>query len=42
VRTEIAALRESGARRDRLEELLDLEQELEDFRAEIERIIKLP
>ncbi|MEW6301039.1 MAG: hypothetical protein AB1671_25445 [Thermodesulfobacteriota bacterium] len=42
VRTEIAALRESGARRDRLEALLDLEQELEDFRAEIERIIKLP
>ena len=31
-----------AARRDRLEELLDLEKELEDFRAEIERIIKLP
>jgi hypothetical protein len=42
VRTEISALRESGARRERLEELLDLEKELEDFRAEIERIIKLP
>jgi hypothetical protein len=42
VRTEISALRESGARRDRLEELLDLEKELGDFRTEIERIIKLP
>jgi hypothetical protein len=42
VRAEIASLRESGVRRDRLEELLDLEKELEDFRAEIERIIKLP
>lgn len=42
MRAEISALRESGARRDRLEELLDLEKELEDFRAEIERIIKLP
>lgn len=42
VRAEISALRESGARRDRLEELQDLEKELEDFRAEIERIIKLP
>ncbi|MGE0682722.1 MAG: hypothetical protein AB7P69_17695 [Candidatus Binatia bacterium] len=35
VRAEISSLRESGARRDRLEELLDLEQELAEFRAEI-------
>jgi len=42
VRTEISSLRESGNHRDRLEELLDLEKELADFRAEIERIIKLP
>lgn len=42
VRIEISALRESGNHRDRLEELLDLERELSDFRAEIERIIKLP
>jgi len=42
VRTEISTLRESGNHRDRLEELLDLERELSDFRAEIERIIKLP
>lgn len=42
VRAEISSLRESKVHRDRLEELLDLEQELEDFRAEIERIIKLP
>lgn len=42
VRTEISSLRESGAHRDRLEDLLDLEKELEDFRTEIARIIKLP
>lgn len=42
VRTEISALRESGNHRDRLEELLDLERDLSDFHAEIERIIKLP
>jgi hypothetical protein len=42
VRVEISSLRESGAHRDRLEDLLELEKELEDFRAEIERIIKLP
>ncbi len=42
VRAEISVLRESGAHRDRLEELLDLEKELADFHTEIERIIKLP
>lgn len=42
VRTEISALRESGNHRDHLEELLDLEKELSEFRAEIERVIKLP
>jgi hypothetical protein len=42
VRAEISALRESATHRNRLEELLDLEGELQDFRAEIERIIKLP
>ena len=42
VRVEISSLRESGSHRDRLEDLLGLEKELEEFRAEIERIIKLP
>ena len=42
VRAEISLLREANNNRDRLEELLDLEGELLDFRAEIERIIKLP
>jgi len=42
VRAEISLLRESNNNRSRLEELLDLEGELLDFRAEIERIIKLP
>jgi len=42
VRAEISSLRESAIHRDRLEVLQDLEIELEDFRAEIERIIKLP
>jgi hypothetical protein len=42
VRAEISALRESATHRDRLEELQDLERELDDFHAEIERIIKLP
>ncbi|OQX18977.1 MAG: hypothetical protein BWK76_05980 [Desulfobulbaceae bacterium A2] len=42
VRAEISLLRESNNNRGRLEELLDLEGELLDFRAEIERIIKLP
>ncbi|MEW6490267.1 MAG: hypothetical protein AB1578_20455 [Thermodesulfobacteriota bacterium] len=42
VRAEIGALREGAGSRARLEELLDREKELEDFRAEIERIIKLP
>lgn len=42
VRTELASLREAGTNRARLEELLDLESELADFRDELERIIKLP
>lgn len=42
VRAEISLLRESNNNRSRLEELLDLEGELLDFQAEIERIIKLP
>lgn len=42
VRAEISLLRESNNNRGRLEELLDLEGELLDFQAEIERIIKLP
>ncbi|MFH0905450.1 MAG: hypothetical protein V1826_01905, partial [bacterium] len=42
VRAEISALRETTTHRARLEELLDLEKELADFHAEIERIIKLP
>ncbi|MDH3444090.1 MAG: BREX-1 system adenine-specific DNA-methyltransferase PglX [Deltaproteobacteria bacterium] len=42
VRTEISSLRDSGSNRARLEELLDLAKELEEFRTEIERIIKLP
>jgi len=42
IRAEISLLRESNNNRSRLEELLDLEGELLDFRAEIERIIKLP
>ncbi len=42
VRAEISALRESGNHRARLEELLNLEKELADFRTEIENIIKLP
>ncbi len=42
VRTEISLLREANNNHGRLEELLDLEVELLEFRAEIERIIKLP
>jgi hypothetical protein len=42
VRAEISTLRETGNHRNRLEELLDMEKELADFHAEIERIIKLP
>jgi len=42
VRAEIGALRETNTHHARLEELLDLEKELLDFHAEIERIIKLP
>ncbi|WP_205244031.1 BREX-1 system adenine-specific DNA-methyltransferase PglX [Desulfobulbus alkaliphilus] len=42
VRAEIILLRESNSNRSRLEELLELEGELLVFRAEIERIIKLP
>lgn len=42
VRAEISALRDSVTHNSRLEELLDLEKELEDFHTEIERIIKLP
>ena len=42
VRTEMSTLRESGSNRVRLEELQNLEKELIDFRAEIEKIIKLP
>ncbi|MEW6218784.1 MAG: hypothetical protein AB1634_04520 [Thermodesulfobacteriota bacterium] len=42
VRAEIAGLREGTGPRARLEELLDLEKEMEDLRAEIERVIKLP
>jgi hypothetical protein len=42
VRAEISALRERPGRLAKLEELLNLENELTDFRAEIERIIKLP
>jgi hypothetical protein len=39
---EISYLRSNASQRVRLEELEDLEQELNEFRAEIERIIKLP
>jgi hypothetical protein len=42
VRAEISLLRASNSNRGRLDELLDLEGELIDFRTEIERIIKLP
>ena len=42
VRAEISLLREANTNRGRMEELLDLEGELLDFRTEIERIIKLP
>jgi len=42
VRAEISNLRESSTNQTRLEELQELEKELIDFRAEIERIIKLP
>ncbi len=42
VHAEISILRESNNNSTRLEELLDLENELIDFHSEIERIIKLP
>ena len=42
VREEISYLRGNGNQQARLEELRDLEQELQEFRDEIERIIKLP
>ena len=42
IQAEIRALRESPIHQARLDELLDLETELADFRGEIERIIKLP
>lgn len=42
VRAEISLLRVENSNRGRLEELLDLEGELLDFRTEIERVIKLP
>jgi hypothetical protein len=42
VRDEIFYLRSNPNQRTRLEELQDLEQELQEFRKEIERIIKLP
>ena len=42
IRVAISTLRQSGNHRTRLEELLDLEGELSDFRDEIEGIIKLP
>jgi hypothetical protein len=42
VRDEISYLRNGGNQQTRLEEFMDLEREIEEFRAEIERIIKLP
>ncbi len=42
LREEISFLRNSGNQEMRLEELADLQQELQEFRVEIERIIKLP
>jgi hypothetical protein len=42
VRAEAFSFRESATNHTRLEKLLDLEKELEEYRAEIERIIKLP
>jgi hypothetical protein len=42
VRDEISYLKTNGNQQARLEELRDLEQELQEFRNEIERIIKLP
>jgi hypothetical protein len=42
VRDEISYLRGNGNQQARVEQLRDLEQELQEFRDEIERIVKLP
>jgi hypothetical protein len=42
VHEEISYLRSNANQRPRLEGLQDLEQELQEFRGEIERVIKLP
>jgi hypothetical protein len=42
VREEISYIRSKANDRPRLEGLQDLEQELQEFRSEIERVIKLP